>query len=687
MTPAKSFTSIHVCEIVIDDVPLTPGDRLGIYEIAALLGYGGMGEVYRARDTRLGREVAIKILPAAFATDPARLARLEREARLISQVNHPNVCTLFHIGDAAAPHETHFLVFELVEGETLQERLIRGPLQVREALRCALDIVAALEAAHAKGIIHRDLKPSNIKIMAGRTLKVLDFGVAKLTEELDATLHAPHLLTATLGGTKEGALVGTVAYISPEQAMGESVDKRTDIWSFGCVLYEMLTAKRAFPGVAVADTLANVMRGEPDWSRLPESTPPAIRKLLTRCLEKDRARRLADIADARLDIEDALAVGREAAPAPPTPAKRRRGFAPALAFASGIVVTVLVFGWFGFFRDDRGVTLPSQEQSAGAAAVAAPTAAPAPTVAVPPPEPEPQPVTPSRDPPVATRPIARPTRFSFNPPQGVTWSSTLVPSAGNTVLAISPDGSRVVYSGLDGETPELYLQTLDGSAPTRLPGTENASSPFWSPNGMSVGFFAGGTLKRLDLSKGSTPVVLCPVTNVRGATWGPDDTIVFAGYPGRPLQQISANGGPSSFLTRLANGEPHHVRPHFIAGTRYLLYRVTGPNTRNNAYYAMSLGSTERKLVMRVESGNVMYSQGHLLFVENGALVAQRFDVASLAVVGNPVLIVDRIRISLDTPPKFGIFSVSRNGALAYLPEGNGNVPMTILRNWTALLK
>ena len=289
---------------------LRTGDRLGAYEIVGLLGHGAMGEVYRARDTRLGRDVAVKVLPAAFANDADRLARLEREARLISQVNHPNICTLFDIVEG---QNAPFLILELIEGETLQQRLLRGPMPLREALRCASGIAAALEAAHSKGIIHRDLKPSNIKITAAGTIKVLDFGVAKLARDAGSELGAPDL-TLTLGGTKEGVLVGTVAYVSPEQAMGDRVDGRSDIWAFGCLLYEMLTAKRAFPGVAVADTLGAVMRGEPDWTALPGDTPPELRTLLRRCLEKDRGRRLADIADARLEIEDLLAGRSEPAP-------------------------------------------------------------------------------------------------------------------------------------------------------------------------------------------------------------------------------------------------------------------------------------------------------------------------------------------------------------------------------------
>src|SRR5688572_17790447 len=352
---------------------LQAGDRLGAYEIVGLLGHGAMGEVYRARDTRLGRDVAVKVLPAAFTHDTDRLARLEREARLIAQVNHPNICTLFDIVEGeSAP----FLIFELIEGETLQQRLLRGPMPVRDALRCAAGIAAALEAAHSKGIIHRDLKPSNVAITPARTIKVLDFGVATLARDADSTTGVPDL-TLTLGGTKEGVLVGTVAYVSPEQAMGDRLDGRSDIWAFGCLLYEMLTAKRAFPGIAVADTLAAVMRGEPDWSALPPGTPPGLRTLLRRCLEKDRARRLAHIADARLEIDDLLTGRHEPtaerhlppAAAPVARSKPHRGRSIVVqAFVAGVIFAAV----FARFALDRQTD--TEPQVAAPAALSPPAA-------------------------------------------------------------------------------------------------------------------------------------------------------------------------------------------------------------------------------------------------------------------------------------------------------------------------
>jgi hypothetical protein len=688
-------------------MPLSAGDRLGSYEVVALLGSGGMGEVYRARDTRLGRDVAIKILPPAFAADSHRLARFEREAQLISQIHHPNVCTLFHIGDATNPDARHFIVLELVEGETLHQRLIRGALPVREALRYASDIASALEAAHQKGIIHRDLKPSNIKIAPGGTIKVLDFGVAKLSEGTDAGDRAPDLATATLGGTKEGALVGTVSYMSPEQAMSSSVDKRTDIWSFGCVVYEMLTAQRAFPGLGVADTLAAVIRGEPDWTALPATTSPSIRRLLERCLEKDRMRRLADIADARLEIDDVMAGRSAGKTAPVAPAGGRRRLRGLLAFVFGMLVIAAAFS-FGWSSRERSLTPPRAVdypvyEPGGSDISLGPGNEP------PPPdrsrstearqEPS-QPATPSSAPPASNTAVfnrsvtveTKPIRVSRMLLDGVTWAPTT--TGANTILAVSPDGGRVVYSARAGGVTSLWLESLDKSDIRQLGGTEGASSPFWSPDGMSIGFFAGDRLKRLDLSGFAIPVTLCEVPSNRGATWGPDDTIVFARYPG-VLHRISANGGMPTPLTRLAPGEPHHVRPHFLAGTNQLIYRVTSPNLRDNAYYAMtvgayyamSVGSAGRKLIMRLDAGNLMYASGHLLYLLDNTLIAQPFDVSSLTLSGRPVPIADGIRRSADTAPKFGVFSASQTGRLAYLPEGGGDVPMTVLMNWATVLK
>jgi serine/threonine protein kinase len=638
-----------------------------------------MGEVYRARDTRLGRDVALKVLPAAFATDADRLARLEREARLISQVNHPNICTLF---DFVEGQNAPFLILELIEGDTLQQRLLRGPMPLREALRGASGIAAALEAAHSKGIIHRDLKPSNIKITAAGAVKVLDFGVAKLARDSGSELGAPDL-TLTLGGTKEGVLVGTVAYVSPEQAMGDRVDGRSDIWAFGCLLYEMLTAKRAFPGVAVADTLGAVMRGEPDWTALPGDTPPELRTLLRRCLEKDRGRRLADIADARLEIDDLLAgrsTHKTAAPSRP----RRGRLIVALAFFAGVIFAI-VMARLAFNRR-------AEAQPAGVDAsptVSAPAAqSPRNTPAAPPKAESPPPLSSA----VTAATPSEPVPAFVNLPEGVRWARAVDAGVPNTILAISPDGRLVVFSGRAGDVTALWLRPLTSGDAWQLPGTEGGISPFWSPDSGSIGFFADRKLKRLDLNGLGTrsrdsrllalPATLCEVQHQRGGTWGPDDTIVFAPFPGG-LKRISASGGAVTSLTSLEPGEPHHVRPEFLAGTQQLLYRVSSGNGRNNSYYVTSLDASERKLIATLDAGNVTYSQGHLLFMQNHTLMAQPFDLKNLAIAGSPRPIANGVLLSTGSLPVFGVFSTSQTGRLVYLSQGHdSNDPMTVVSNW-----
>jgi len=678
---------------------LKTGDRLGAYEIIGLLGHGAMGEVYHARDTRLGRDVAIKVLPAAFANDADRLARLEREARLISQVNHPNICTLFDIVEG---QNAPFLILELIEGETLQQRLLRGPMPLREALRCASGIAGALEAAHSKGIIHRDLKPSNIKITAAGTIKVLDFGVAKLARDSGAEF-APDL-TLTLGGTKEGVLVGTVAYVSPEQAMGDRIDGRSDIWAFGCLLYEMLTAKRAFPGVAVADTLGAVMRGEPDWTALPGNTPPELRTLLRRCLEKDRGRRLADIADARLEIDDLLAGRSQPAPkisgspseAAVASAPRRGRLIVALAFLAGVlfatVIARLAFNHQAAVEspvvdasptvsarpeESRGNTPPSPSAKTSPASAADELRLDAERLA-----------DEKAQHPTAAAPSEQVPAF-INLPEGVRWARAVESGVPNTILAISPDGRLVVYSGRAGDATALWLRALTFDDAWRLPGTEGGISPFWSPDSASIGFFADRKLKRLDLNGLGTrtrdsrnlavPTILCEVRSQRGGTWGPDDTIVFAPFPGG-LKRIPANGGPVTALTYPEPGEPHHVRPHFLGGTRQLLYRVSSANGRNNSYYVTSLDASERKLIATLDAGNVTYSQGHLLFMQNHTLMAQPFDLKNLATTGPPEPIANDVLLSTGSPPVFGVFSASQTGRLVYLSQGGDyNDAMTVL--------
>ena len=677
---------------------LRAGDRLGSYEIVGLLGDGAMGEVYRARDTRLGRDVAVKVLRPAFINDANRLARLEREGRLLSQASHPHICTLFDILEFdGAP----VLVLELVEGETLQQRLLRGPMPLREAMRCASAVAAALEAAHRKGIIHRDLKPSNIKLVDPASVKVLDFGVATLAHGVDEELGAADL-TQTLGGTKEGALVGTVAYVSPEQAMGERVDARTDIWAFGCLVYEMLTAKRAFPGVAVADTLGAVMRGEPDWTALPAETPPHLRTLLRRCLEKDRARRLAAISDARLEVDDWLAgrldyadVTRSwARPRSMFPALRRSRLVVASAFVAGAIVASVAAGLFN--RPSAPVRPAAERRPPDSATPAAPQRSAAAEPAV-----QSQPSSPAAE--VAARKgtaaagaprgapdkTVAPMPASVTLPEGMAWARAA--DGPNTVLALSPDGRRVVFSARLADERALWLRSLAVDDLVRLPGTEDGVSPFWSPDSASIGFFAHGRLKRLDVGAREArprdrlpePVSLCEARNQRGGTWGPDNTIVFS-PASDGLRRISANGGAAVEFTDQEPGEGDHFRPQFLTGTRHVLYRVTSGNGRNNRYYVTSLDSSERKLIATLDSGNVVYAQGHLLFMQSNTLMAQPFDTRQLTVSGSPRPVAEGVLLSTGSLPVFGVFSVSQTGRLVYLSQGGDrNAPMTVITNWT----
>jgi eukaryotic-like serine/threonine-protein kinase len=533
---------------------------------------------------------------------------------------------------------------------------------------------------------------------------VLYFGVATLAHSLDAELGAVDL-TQTLGGTKEGALVGTVAYVSPEQAMGERVDARTDIWAFGCLLYEMLTARRAFPGVAVADTLGAVMRGEPDWTALPAETPPPVRTLLRRCLEKDRARRLADIGDARLEVEDLLA-GRLEYTQVTHPSPRPHGMLAApqrgrLVVASAFVAGVIVASAMaGLFNRPSGLALPAAENPP--AVSTRPAEPPTSRAAEPPVERQPQPPAdvPARDgaaeargrpPAKAVAPPEAPVPATLPLPAGMTWPR---PADGpNTVLAMSPDGRRVVFSARIGDDRALWLRSLGNDDLVQLPGTEGGVSPFWSPDSSSIGFFADGRLKRLDVGAPDArprdwlaePVVLCEARNQRGGTWGPDNTIVFS-PASDGLRRVFANGSNCAEFTDQASGEGAHFRPQFLAGTRHVLYRVTSGNGRNNRYYVTSLDSSERKLIATLDSGNVVYARGHLLFMERNTLMAQPFDTKTMAVAGFPRPVAHGVLLSTGSPPVFGVFSVSQTGRLVYLSQGGDrNGPMTVVANWTTL--
>jgi Tol biopolymer transport system component len=580
------------------------GSRLGPYEIESALGAGGMGEVYRARDTRLARSVAIKVLPESFSSDAARVARFEREAQLLASVNHPNIAA---IHDVATIDAVRFLVLELVAGETLQERLGRGALDIDEALEVARQIAEALEAAHERGIIHRDLKPANVKITPEGTVKVLDFGLAKDLEPRGGALtESP---TLSLSATQPGVILGTVAYMSPEQTRGKPVDKRADIWAFGCVLYECLTGRSPFTGDSIADLFAAVVKQEPDWSALPRATPRRIRELLSRCLEKDPRQRLRDIGDARIVITRA---GDE--PAVP-PARRSAPWLRIAAAALGSAALAALVTW-ALLR--------------GAA------------------------------------PGAAPLHLSIAVPHGIN-----IPVTGTApMLAISPDGTTVVFVGQKAGISRLHSRRLDSGEAVALEGTEGASTPFFSPDGQWVGFFAGGKLRKASIG-GRMSLTICEAGTGFGAVWCPDDTIVFSPTVLTPLRRVAASGGPVRAISIVdsGRGEATHRWPAVLPDGR-IVFSTGQPAGFTAATIAVlpSDGSPHR-IIMQGGTFPHPAGTGHLLFGRDGALYALPFDPAHPERSQIPVPVVEGVAANV-TSGSYHV-ALSRSGTLVYVPGGS----------------
>jgi Tol biopolymer transport system component len=491
---------------------LTAGGEVGPYRILGPLDAGGMGEVYRALDTDLQRDVAIKVLPAALSDDPAWVARLEQEARLLAALNHPHIATVHGLERAG---DLHAIVMELVEGPTLADRLARGPLPLDETLAIARQIADALEAAHEKGIIHRDLKPSNIKLKAPNTVKVLDFGLAQATGA-----HARDDEAPTDGARRTGVAAGTPAYMSPEQARGERLDARSDVWAFGCVVFEMLTAHQPFARTTVAGTLAALTDGEPGWERLPATAPLAIRRLLRRCLERDARRRLHHIADARIEIDEA-ADDREATnpPASSSRARTRVLVGSAIGIAGVLAAALGVWLW--------------------------------------------------RTP--ASAPELRIVEIT-TPRTSDAWS-----------FALSPDGRRLAFVADHDGRPALWVRALDEATGRALPGTEGARRPFWSPDSRSIGFFMNSDLKRIEPRGGSPQTVTYALAGM-SAAWGPDGTILFSSTAARSLRRVPADGGPVEPATMPGTGSTGHRHPQFLPGGRQFLFFVGGPDAVRGVY-------------------------------------------------------------------------------------------------------
>ncbi len=602
------------------------GKTLNHYEIIEPLGAGGMGEVYRAHDTTLKRDVAIKVLPEDLSADVERLARLEREAQLLAALNHPNIAAIYGLEEAETDEGTsvRYLILELIEGESLAEKLSHGRLEVEMALGIARQIAEALEAAHSKGIIHRDLKPGNVVIAPEGKAKVLDFGLAKVhdAETADPDVSPDFTESPTVVvATQAGIILGTAAYMSPEQARGKPLDKRTDIWSFGCVLYEMLTGRRPFEGETVTDVLAAIVEREPDWDALAEETHPLIHLLLCRCLEKDSYRRLHDIADARIEVVEALGEPRGVLPGVPPVAGYLPLWRRVLPWAAGVAIGAIV----------TGVTVLSVTRSAP----------------------------------------GLPWQFEINLPADASLHLD-----GNS-LALSPDGSVLVFVANEGGTRQLYMRRMNQLAATPIPGTEGALRPFFSPDGQWVAINADGDLKKVSL-EGGIPFDLCEncLSTHAGwysadfsGDWGPPDTDLVFSYGGS-LWQIPATGGTPKLIAEpnSEEGETGYYRPEILPGTDGVLFEVRhGGNVGGKVgVAALSLDESEVQLIAE-EGTDPQYAEtGHVIYARGDTVFAVGFDPQDLRVSGHPTPILQAVMVLGAGAAQV---SFSHDGTLAYVAD------------------
>jgi Tol biopolymer transport system component len=592
-------------------MPLAAGTHIGPFEVLGLLGAGGMGEVYRARDTRLKRDVAIKVLPDAFARDPERIARFQREAEMLATLNHPNIGAVYGFEEAATA-----LILELVEGPTLADRLEHGAVPVDEACAIAKQIADALAAAHDKNVIHRDLKPANIKVAPDGKVKVLDFGLAKAMDPsgpAEARRDGSQSLSPTMMSpamTGLGIILGTAAYMSPEQARGKPVDRRTDVWAFGCVLYEMLTGRRIFEaGETVSDAVAMILTRDPDWSALPPDLPRQVRTLLKRCLHRDPDRRLHHMADARLDLDEAMNPSAADSPQVASAASRQSSLTRALPWAIALIA-LGVAAWALWLRPQSSI---------------------------------------------GAQPATR--RLELNLPTGVELFT-----AGTRSLAVSPDGSRIAFVGVLGGTRQVYVRSLDQFEATPLRGTDNATSCFFSPDSRSIGFVtAGGVLKTL--VDGVTTNVVDDANLLYGGAWTPDDRIIFV--RGGTLWIVPRVGGAAKSLTTLGGAQQDtlHAWPIVLPDGKTILFAATsGDRARIDAF---GLESGARRTVVNDGILPLYMSSGHLVFFRAGALFATPFDATTLQTTGTAFRIVDNLPGgSTGTPP----VDASLSGTLAYAP-------------------
>jgi len=600
------------------------GHRLGVYQLHERVGAGGMGEVYRARDTRLQRDVAVKILPEAFAADGSRRARFEREALVLASLNHPNIATIHGFEDEDG---IHALVMELVGGETLADRILRGAMPLSEAMTIARQIADALDAAHERGVVHRDLKPANIKVTSSGLVKVLDFGLAKAAAGDDAAPESPDGTTVTIVATQDGRIVGTPAYMSPEQMRGQPVDKRADIWAFGCVLYEMMTGRPAFARQTISDTIAAILDHDPDWDPL-AVTPAAVRNLIKHCLAKDPRRRLRDIADARIRIEEILAESSSGTlTALPTAAPR--GLSVWLWVSAAVGVAALAGAGLALYFGARKAPV-----------------------------------------------VAAPAQFTLS------FAGQMPDVAVRTVPSPSPDGRHFVFIGRDEKgATSLWIRAIESADSRSLPGTEGAQTPIWSPDGAWIAFFADGRLKKVPIS-GGQPQTIAALSGFQEASWGSAGVIIFRPSNRQPLFRISDSGGEAAPLTHLneALGENSHRGPTFLPDGRRFLFTSRCAVAANNTLYLGSLDSPEIQRVLSAQSKAVYLPAGRddtsaLVYYRDGSLEARTFD-PDRNVLGDPQPVMASVDYNLAGINAF--FEASADGRVVVVrPAGSSGTQFT----------
>ena len=581
---------------------LSAGQRLGVYEVIGPLGAGGMGEVYRARDTRLGRDVALKILPEVFASDPERLARFEREAQVLASLNHPHIAAIHGLEENGG---VRALVMELVDGDTLAERIAGQPMPLDEALGIARQIADALEGAHEQGIIHRDLKPANIKVTPAGKVKVLDFGLAKLHDPNASNVSnvpnatmSPTMVSPAM--TTVGVLIGTAAYMAPEQARGRATDRRVDVWAFGCVLFETLSGQHAFPGSDVTEVLATVLKSEPEWSALPSSTPPRVRRVLERCLQKDPKQRLHDIGDVRLALDGAFE-----SPAAPVPAAAASSAGRRMIWPAATVVLTLAAAAFTWFL---GRSTPAD-------------------------------------------PITR--RFSIVLPAG-----DRLPPASGTMVAVSPDGQMLMYRAAR-DVMRMFVRRIDQFDAAMIGEGSPGEAPFFSDDGQWIAYFLNNMLKKVPVSGGPSETIATVTDPARGGDWR-GDTIVLAGST---LSTVPAAGGMQTTLATAPSGRRYWY-PQFVADGRAIIYTSSGPRPDGGDLEVFDVATKTSRRLLQGAAARLLPT-GHLVFVRSGSLWAVKFDEASLQVEGTPVPVVEGIRVENGGAVQY---SVSRDGTLMYIP-------------------